>query len=168
VVAVFLTKCSVALFLLRLSSSKNHNLASKGTLTAATVFMILSIFLVALRSDLDQPWIFIGARNSKLVTRLNYCPSCKPNRAIVYSLADCGSIRYRHRGSSFLYICIFGSRPSNVSFEKVNCCVCIWSSTSVSADQSRSFIQANTDQVYSMSGSLFQLPSDLPTLTSNS
>ncbi|KAH7383048.1 hypothetical protein BKA64DRAFT_749130 [Cadophora sp. MPI-SDFR-AT-0126] len=61
IITLWFTKCSVALLFIRLSPNKWHNLASYSILGISTVFMLISVFIVSLRCDLTQPWIFIGA-----------------------------------------------------------------------------------------------------------
>jgi hypothetical protein len=73
VITLGLAKCSVGLFLLRLSPDKRHNLASTVILVATVVLAVASLLTVALQCDLSRPWIFINAQCSNLVRyRLNF------------------------------------------------------------------------------------------------
>ncbi|KAL2063953.1 hypothetical protein VTL71DRAFT_4447 [Oculimacula yallundae] len=69
IVTIWLTKCSVALLLVRLSPNKRHNLASYTILGASTVFMVVSVLIVSLRCDFTQPWTFIDAQCPQLLDR---------------------------------------------------------------------------------------------------
>lgn len=50
----------MGLLFVRLTPRKDHKRMAQGILLAVTVWMIASVFLVALRCDLAQPWIFIN------------------------------------------------------------------------------------------------------------
>lgn len=67
IITLWLTKCSVAFLLLRLSPQKEHNLASYAILGASTLFMVISVFIVAFRCDVAEPWIFINTQCTNLV-----------------------------------------------------------------------------------------------------
>ncbi|KAE9367678.1 hypothetical protein N431DRAFT_349139 [Stipitochalara longipes BDJ] len=69
IMILWLTKCSVALLLLRLSPQREHNLVSYGILASSTVLMIVSVFMVALRCDMAEPWIFINSQCTNLLVR---------------------------------------------------------------------------------------------------
>ncbi|KUJ14945.1 uncharacterized protein LY89DRAFT_649533 [Mollisia scopiformis] len=58
-VAVWLTKCSVAFLTIRLSPDKRHNFASNAVLYTSTLFVVISIFMFALGCNLSEPWLFI-------------------------------------------------------------------------------------------------------------
>ncbi len=64
-ITIWLTKCSVVFLTLRLSPDKRHNLASNVVLGAATLFLIISLFIVALGCDSSKPWLFINAQYGK-------------------------------------------------------------------------------------------------------
>ncbi|KAK0113952.1 hypothetical protein ONS95_014197 [Cadophora gregata] len=69
IITLWLTKCSVALLFIKLSPDKRHSLASYSILGASTVFMVISVLTVSLRCDLAQPWIFIGATCTHVLSR---------------------------------------------------------------------------------------------------
>ncbi|CAF9920580.1 MAG: hypothetical protein HETSPECPRED_004291 [Heterodermia speciosa] len=68
-ITMWCSKCSVALTFIRLTPQKKHKTVARGIMVATTVWLVLSIFLIALRCDLSQPWIFIGTKCQDLVTR---------------------------------------------------------------------------------------------------
>jgi len=68
-ITIWLTKCSVAFLLLRLSPNRGHNVASIVVLVTSTVFMIVSVFVVALKCDLAHPWMFINEKCTDLLIR---------------------------------------------------------------------------------------------------
>ncbi|MCJ1485909.1 hypothetical protein MMC06_006084, partial [Schaereria dolodes] len=69
VLAVWLSKCSVIYFLLRLTPNKVHTRIFNGFIGAMTVWLVLSIFLVTLRCNLSHPWIVIGESCPGLLAR---------------------------------------------------------------------------------------------------
>ncbi|KFY42604.1 hypothetical protein V495_04422 [Pseudogymnoascus sp. VKM F-4514 (FW-929)] len=69
IVSLWLTKFSVAFLLFRLSSDKRHNWMSRAILLTAAILAAISVFIVALRCDLSQPWIFINEQCTNLLTR---------------------------------------------------------------------------------------------------
>ncbi|PMD55142.1 uncharacterized protein K444DRAFT_98884 [Hyaloscypha bicolor E] len=69
IITLWLTKCSVAFLLLRLSPQKEHKLATYSILASSTLFMIISVFILAFRCDVAQPWIFINAQCTNLLVR---------------------------------------------------------------------------------------------------
>ena len=68
-ITMWCSKCSVALTFIRLTPQKKHKTVARGIMVATTVWLVLSIFLIALRCDLSQPWIFIGTKCQDLVRR---------------------------------------------------------------------------------------------------
>ncbi|KAI4112533.1 MAG: hypothetical protein LQ345_006332 [Seirophora villosa] len=63
------SKCSMALLFTRLTPRADHKRLAFGIRIIVTVWLVLSIFLVALRCDLSEPWIFIDPRCKDAVTR---------------------------------------------------------------------------------------------------
>lgn len=60
----------MALLLFRLSSDKRHKWMSRAILLSAAILAVISIFIVALRCSLSQPWIFINEQCTNLVILL--------------------------------------------------------------------------------------------------
>lgn len=58
-ITVWASKCSMALLFIRLTPLKEHKRAATRILGAVSLWLIISIFLVALRCNLSHPWIFI-------------------------------------------------------------------------------------------------------------
>jgi hypothetical protein len=52
-VTIWLTKCSVVFLTFRLSPKKRHNVASITVLAAASVFVVISLFLIGLGCELS-------------------------------------------------------------------------------------------------------------------
>ncbi|KAH8770203.1 hypothetical protein F5882DRAFT_411675 [Hyaloscypha sp. PMI_1271] len=69
IITLWMTKCSVAFLLLRLSPQKEHKLATYSILASSTLFMIISVFILAFRCDVAQPWIFINTQCTNLLVR---------------------------------------------------------------------------------------------------
>ncbi|KAF8855459.1 hypothetical protein BDZ45DRAFT_793423, partial [Acephala macrosclerotiorum] len=61
-ITIWLTKCSVVFLTTRLSPDKRHNFASNIVLVASTLFVVISIFIVALGCNLSEPWLFINTQ----------------------------------------------------------------------------------------------------------
>ncbi|CAK7263958.1 hypothetical protein SEPCBS57363_000839 [Sporothrix epigloea] len=55
-IAMWLTKSSVALLLMRLSRDPSHSVMARVLLAASAVYFIVSIFVVSIRCDISQPW----------------------------------------------------------------------------------------------------------------
>ncbi|ERT01164.1 hypothetical protein HMPREF1624_02406 [Sporothrix schenckii ATCC 58251] len=55
-VGMWLTKSSIALLLMRLSRDPSHSVMARILLVASAVYFVVSIFVVAIRCDLSQPW----------------------------------------------------------------------------------------------------------------
>jgi len=68
-VTIWLTKCSVLFLTFRLSPDKRHNLASTAVLGAASVFVVISLFLVGLGCELSQPWLLINTQCAMKMVR---------------------------------------------------------------------------------------------------
>ena len=66
-ITAYITKCSTIFLLLRLTSGKRHRRAFKATLVASTVWVVASIFAIALRCDLSRPWIVFNQKCDGLV-----------------------------------------------------------------------------------------------------
>ncbi|KAL8923699.1 MAG: hypothetical protein Q9208_004451 [Pyrenodesmia sp. 3 TL-2023] len=66
---IWASKCSMALLYTRLTPRADHKRLALGIRVIVTVWLIMSIFLVALRCDLSQPWIFINPRCKDAVVR---------------------------------------------------------------------------------------------------
>jgi len=61
----------MALLFIRLTPRKDHKRVATGILGTVTVWLVVSIFLVALRCNLSHPWIFIN-------------PSCTDSVCVLY------------------------------------------------------------------------------------
>lgn len=57
---VWASKCSMALLFIRLTPRKEHKRVATGILGVVSLWLVVSIFLVALRCNLSHPWIFIN------------------------------------------------------------------------------------------------------------
>ena len=55
-----LTKCSVGLFLLRITPVESHRRILYGTLGFTALWTVASTFAVALQCDVSDPWIVLG------------------------------------------------------------------------------------------------------------
>lgn len=55
-IAMWLTKSSVALLLMRLSRDPLHSVMARALLAASTMYFVVSIFVVSIRCDVSQPW----------------------------------------------------------------------------------------------------------------
>lgn len=61
-VGMWLTKCSIALLLMRLSRDPAHTFMSRALLAASTCYFVISIFAVAIRCDVSKPWAIDGTQ----------------------------------------------------------------------------------------------------------
>lgn len=50
----------MAFLFLRLSPDKKHGLVAYIIAASATLFMVVSVFMVAIKCNTSHPWIFIG------------------------------------------------------------------------------------------------------------
>jgi uncharacterized membrane protein len=70
VITLYVTKLSAATFFLRLSPDRLQNLLTYAIGAASTIFMVVSIFIVAFKCDNSHPWLFIGEKCTTLVCHL--------------------------------------------------------------------------------------------------
>lgn len=63
---LYASKCSVIFLFKRISADRLHSLAAWAVLSVCSVLGVVSIFLVALRCNLSQPWVQYGAQCSSL------------------------------------------------------------------------------------------------------
>ncbi|KXL42396.1 hypothetical protein M433DRAFT_358504 [Acidomyces richmondensis BFW] len=66
IIALYLIKCSVVLLYNRIAPDRQHSIAGWAVLGISIIFGICSVFLVALRCDLSQPWIQYGKQCDSL------------------------------------------------------------------------------------------------------
>lgn len=57
IITIYLTKASAVFLFLRLTPNKAHKLFCWTIMGTSTLWVILSIFIVALRCQLSQPWV---------------------------------------------------------------------------------------------------------------
>lgn len=86
VTTLALAKCSVALFILRLSPFDGHRALIWGVMTVVAIWLAASVFALALQCDVSQPWVLEGARCSGSVSLQR---SCKLDT--LQSTNNCGS-----------------------------------------------------------------------------
>ncbi len=65
---MWLTKVSAAFLFLRLSPDRTHIITSKALLGASTVFMVVSLFIVAIRCDVAEPWVIADGQCASAVS----------------------------------------------------------------------------------------------------
>lgn len=66
--ALFLSKASVVLLIIRLTPKKPQIRLLQGLLAFSTLWVVISIFVVALRCDLAHPWIQYNVKCPGLVS----------------------------------------------------------------------------------------------------
>jgi hypothetical protein len=132
-VDLFLSKCSVCLLFIRLTSNNAHIKLFQALLGFTTVWMIVSVFIVALRCDLSQPWIQYDGSCSGLVrlpaSRIHLCVS---NVVAVSKMDLHHNSERHHRGFPIPRIGPFSGPATNGSTEKSDCDGGLRFSTSVS------------------------------------
>ena len=75
---IWASKCSMALLFTRLTPRHDQKKLALGLRITVTVWLVLSIFLVALRCNLSQPWIFFDPKCTDAVRLSNsFLPSRK-------------------------------------------------------------------------------------------
>lgn len=57
IITIYLTKASAVFLFLRLTPNKAHKVFCWTIMGTSTLWVILSIFIVALRCQLSQPWV---------------------------------------------------------------------------------------------------------------
>lgn len=57
IITIYLTKASAVFLFLRLTPNKAHKIFCWTIMGTSTLWVILSIFIVALRCQLSQPWV---------------------------------------------------------------------------------------------------------------
>lgn len=57
IITIYLSKASAVFLFLRLTPNKAHKLFCWSIMGTSTLWVILSLFLVALRCQLSQPWV---------------------------------------------------------------------------------------------------------------
>lgn len=70
-ITLWCSKCSMSFVFMRLSPDKRQTQVAKGILVAATIWLVVSIFMIALRCDLSHPWIFVNVTCTNVV-----CEKC--------------------------------------------------------------------------------------------
>ncbi|KAL8671178.1 MAG: hypothetical protein Q9168_004313 [Polycauliona sp. 1 TL-2023] len=66
---VWASKCSMALLFTRLTPRADQKKLALGLRITVTIWLVLSFFLVALRCNLSQPWIFIEPKCTDAIVR---------------------------------------------------------------------------------------------------
>ena len=66
-ITLWCSKCSMSLVFIRLSPDKGHGQMAKAILVAATIWLIVSFIMIALRCDLSHPWNFVDMRCTNVV-----------------------------------------------------------------------------------------------------
>jgi len=138
VITLWLTKCSVALLTLRLSPNKSH-FATLNTIAFwfTILLAVISTFVIALRCNLAQPWIFIDPPcTTNLVRSFDVRILLFANHCLVYSMEGCCRVRYDHRIGPLFRHHLYRSRPSTVSFKEASghCTLCASSLVSQAYD----------------------------------
>lgn len=57
IITIYLSKCSAVFLFLRLTPNKAHKIFCWSIMATSTLWVILSLFIVALRCQLSQPWV---------------------------------------------------------------------------------------------------------------
>ncbi|MCJ1291175.1 hypothetical protein MMC34_002718 [Xylographa carneopallida] len=69
IITLWLTKSSAALLFMRLTPDQNHVRAAKAVLAISTVWVVVSLFMVALRCQLSTPWMDYDGQCTNLFLR---------------------------------------------------------------------------------------------------
>ncbi|TPX08020.1 uncharacterized protein E0L32_010351 [Thyridium curvatum] len=69
IITMCVTKCAGACLFLRLSPDRTHVRSSQAVLITSSLFAITSIFMLALRCNMQHPWLYAGERCEGLYTR---------------------------------------------------------------------------------------------------
>ena len=122
----------MALLFLRLTPQKTHQSVAKGILIATSVWLVVSIFLIALRCDLSHPWIFINPKCTSIVSFdllvVQRCTNCCTG----WSLENRRCLRCCHRSSSVRDAHSPCPGSQNGVSAKDRYCSSIWSAVTVS------------------------------------
>lgn len=73
--ALGLAKVSLALFILRLTPIRLQKRLVYGIIGATGVWVVLSMFLMALQCDLSHPWALVGEKCSGVVSCMRSSPN---------------------------------------------------------------------------------------------
>lgn len=87
---IYLTKASAVFLFLRLTPNKAHKLFCWTIMGTSTLWVILSVFIVALRCQLSQPWVV----NEHCVNVVNFpaaahhFPPTPPPKSLLFGLTQ--------------------------------------------------------------------------------
>ncbi|KAF2724726.1 hypothetical protein K431DRAFT_300604 [Polychaeton citri CBS 116435] len=66
-IVVYVAKCSIVMLFQRISPDRRHLMSVWAVLSVCITFFVISVFLVALRCDVSQPWIVYGQSCGTLI-----------------------------------------------------------------------------------------------------
>jgi hypothetical protein len=92
---------------------------SNATLAASTLLTVISIFIIALRCGLAQPWIFIDAVCTSFVRIFILEFQRILTTGPVYSVAGCRVVRHLHGGSASIYSHLHRQRAPALNGEEI-------------------------------------------------
>lgn len=67
VIGLYLSKCSLLFLFLRLTPNKIHNKASWATFGLSSLWVVVSVFIVAVNCELNHPWPGIATKCTNMV-----------------------------------------------------------------------------------------------------
>ncbi|KLU92885.1 hypothetical protein MAPG_11746 [Magnaporthiopsis poae ATCC 64411] len=70
IITMWMTKCSTAFIFVRLSAKKSHHKAAYAAIGTSTVFMLISVLLLALKCGRGSPWIFFQQSCARSIVRV--------------------------------------------------------------------------------------------------
>lgn len=73
ILTLWSTKLSVVLLFLRLSPYETHKLVSCIFIGASAVLITISVFIISLRCEIAEPWLFVGIQCPGLVSGFRVC-----------------------------------------------------------------------------------------------
>lgn len=83
---IYLTKASAIFLFLRLTPNKAHKLFCWTIMGTSTVWVVLSVFIVALRCQLSQPWVVnehcVNVVNFPAAALTTFLPTPKPKSRV--------------------------------------------------------------------------------------
>ena len=137
IVTLCLSKCSVILLLAGLTRDVNHSTACKVILGISAAWGVASVFTLALRCELNHPWLTINAHCTHLVCYSKRPRSNTSDRPLVLAMAAHSSVQHRYRSSLGIHGHLSSLEPSDVHQNESNRRLRIHLPASVSASKPR-------------------------------